>query len=293
MRLPARSRPRSGWGLADAPRHPALFVNPSSGRGKAERVGLVGSARERGIEVVVLSPGDDLLALVRGAVARGADALGVAGGDGSLGAVAAIASAHGLRFVCVPVGTRNHFALDIGLDRHDPIAALGAFTDPVEHRIDVGEVNGRVFLNNVSMGVYGDAVRRPAYRDAKVRTLLETAEEVLDLTGGTSEVEIVDDIGREHTNPAVVIVSNNPYALEPRNRVGARAALDGGLLGVVVLDPPRPGRPPRGRAWTAPRLEVASTGTVHAGIDGEAVDLVPPLRFGVRPAALRVLVPAP
>jgi Diacylglycerol kinase catalytic domain len=124
-------------------------------------------ARARGIEAILLRPGDDLAALAQQAVARGADALGAAGGDGSLARVAAAALAHGVPFVCVPAGTRNHFALDVGVDRHDLAGSLDAFTDGVERRIDVAEVNARLFLNNVSLGVYVDAVRQPAYRDAR------------------------------------------------------------------------------------------------------------------------------
>ena len=92
----------------------------------------------------------------------------MAGGDGSLAVVAAAAAAHGLPFICVPAGTRNHFALDLGVDRHDVAGALDAFSDGVERRIDLAEVNGRVFLNNVSLGIYGEAVRQSAYRDAKI-----------------------------------------------------------------------------------------------------------------------------
>jgi Diacylglycerol kinase catalytic domain len=174
-----------GWQPADPPRQPVLFVNPRSGDGRAARAGVAEQAREQGIEVVLLSPGQDLAALARAAAAVGADALGMAGGDGSLAIVAATAAAHGIPFVCVPAGTRNHFALDVGVDRRDVTGALGAFTDGVERRIDVAEVNGRTFLNNVSLGVYGDAVRSPAYRDAKMRTLLETAAEVLGPSAGT------------------------------------------------------------------------------------------------------------
>ncbi len=156
-----------------------LFVNPRSGDGKAARGGLVERAREKGIKAVILAPGQDLSALAREAVAAGADALGMAGGDGSLTIVAAAAAAHEIPFVCVPAGTRNHFALDVGVHRHDVIGALDAFTDGVERQIDMAEVNGRAFLNNASLGIYGDAVRSPAYRDAKVRTLLEAAAEVM------------------------------------------------------------------------------------------------------------------
>src|SRR5690242_21320533 len=126
----------SGWRPIDSPRQPVLFVNPRSGGGKAARAGLAERARERGIEVVVLDPGQDLAALARDAAAGGADALGMAGGDGSLAVVAAVAAAHGIPFVCVPAGTRNHFALDVGVDRHDLIGALDAFTDGVERRVE-------------------------------------------------------------------------------------------------------------------------------------------------------------
>ena len=150
----------SGWRPVDPPRRPVLFVNPTSGGGKAARAGLAERARERGVEAVVLDPGQDLAALARDAAAGGADVLGVAGGDGSLAVVAAVAAAHGIAFACVPAGTRNHFALDVGVDRHDLTGALDAFTDGVERQIDVAEVNGRMFLNNVSLGIYGQAVRR-------------------------------------------------------------------------------------------------------------------------------------
>jgi diacylglycerol kinase family enzyme len=280
----------SGWRPVDPPRRPVLFVNPRSGGGKAARAGLAERARERGVEAVVLDPGQDLAALARDAAAGGADVLGVAGGDGSLAVVAAVAAAHGIAFACVPAGTRNHFALDVGVDRHDLTGALDAFTDGVERQIDVAEVNGRMFLNNVSLGIYGQAVRRPAYRDAKVRTLLATAEEVLGPSGEAPALRLADDAGREHRDPAVVLVSNNPYALDNPLAPGTRPALDTGRLGIVVLGVPGDTSLRPGRAWTAPSLEVSAPAVVHAGVDGEAADLSPPLRFAIRPAALRVRI---
>jgi len=269
-----------------------LLVNPRSGGGAAQRARLAERARKRGIEVGVLGPGQSLAALARAAVASGADALGMAGGDGSMAVVAAVAAAHGLPFVCVPAGTRNHFALDLGVDRRDLAGALDAFTDGVERRIDVADVNGRMFLNNVSLGIYGDAVRSPAYRDAKVRTLLATAMQVLGPSAPAPALWLVDDAGLEHDHPDVVLVSNNPYALEPPSAPGTRPALDTGQLGIIVLGLPRDGPRPPGQAWSAPRLEVSAPAPVHAGIDGEPVDLSPPLRFTIRPAALRVRISA-
>ena len=280
---------RFGWRPVEPPQRPVLFVNPSSGDGTAARLGIAERAREMGIEVVILARGDSCERLVRAAVESGADALGMAGGDGSLSVVAAAAAAHGLPFICIPAGTRNHFALDLGVDRHDVLGALDAFTDPVERQVDVAEVNGRPFLNNVSLGIYGEAVRREAYRDAKVHTLVETAERVLAPNGQVPALRLVDDAGREHDRPAVLLVSNNPYSLD-RPPPGTRPKLDGGGLGIIVLDAPGRGPHPPGRAWSAPYLDVLATGSVHAGIDGEAVDLRPPLHFAIRPKVLRVRI---
>jgi diacylglycerol kinase family enzyme len=284
-------RSATAGGPADPPQRPILFVNPKSGDGTASRTALADHARERGIEVVLLRPDQSLATLVGEAVAAGADALGMAGGDGSLAVVAAAAHAHDLPFVCIPAGTRNHFALDLGIAVDDPVGALDAFTDGVERVIDMGRVNGRLFLNNVSLGIYGEAVREPGYRDAKVRTLVETTREVLGPSAAARELRLVDDAGGEHRDPSIVLVSNNPYALDRPPLHGARPTLDSGRLGVVVLDEPGAGERP-GRAWSATSLEVHAPGPVHAGIDGEAVDLSPPLEFEVVPGALRVRIPA-
>jgi diacylglycerol kinase family enzyme len=281
----------SRWHAADPPQRPVLFVNPRSGRGKAARAGLAEHARERGIDVVEVPPDANLAMLVDEAVRRGADALGMAGGDGSLAIVAAAARAHRLPFICLPAGTRNHFALDLGVDRDDLVGSLDAFTDGVERVIDVAEVNGSLFLNNVSLGIYGDAVQQSAYREAKVRTLLQTAAQVLGPSGAAADLQLVDNRGRLYRHPAVVLVSNNPYALGPPPVAGTRPALDSGTLGLVVLDAPSVGRGP-GRAWTATRLEVTAPRPLRAGIDGEAVELVPPLAFATKPAALRVQIAA-
>jgi diacylglycerol kinase family enzyme len=214
----------------------------------------------------------------------------MAGGDGSLAVVAAAAAAHGIPFVCVPAGTRNHFALDVGVDRHDVPGALDAFTSGVERVIDMAEVNGRLFLNNVSLGIYGDAVRHPGYRDAKVRTLLETTQEVLGPSAQAPGLLLFDDAGREHRHLAVVLVSNNPYAVDRPLARGTRPALDTGQLGILVIDAPGDRPHPPGRAWSSPSVQVDAPAPVHAGIDGEAVDLSPPLRLAIRPAALRVRI---
>jgi diacylglycerol kinase family enzyme len=280
----------TGWRPAAPPRRPVLLINPRSGGGRATRAGLGEHAREQGIDTVVVTPGENLAALVRDAVRTGADALGMAGGDGSLAVVAAAASTHDLPFVCIPAGTRNHFARDLGIDRDDLVGALDAFSDAVERRIDVGTVNGRMFLNNVSLGVYGDAVQQPAYREAKLHTLLATARAGLSSTAPAPALRIVDGRGEAHDHPALILVSNNPYAFEPPPVIGTRPRLDGAQLGIVVLDAPGSGRKAPVRAWNAPSFEMQAAAPAHAGVDGEAVDLGPLLRFAIRPAALRVRI---
>jgi diacylglycerol kinase family enzyme len=278
---------------APPPRHPVLFVNPWSGEGRAEHEGLVDAARERGLETVVLERGQDLGELVREAVGKGADGLAMAGGDGSQALVAAIAAEHDLPYACIPSGTRNHFALDLGVDREDVIGALDAFRDGGERYVDLGEVNGHVFVNNVSLGVYAAAVSQDSYREAKLRTLLETMTDTLGPDAEPSELQWVDDNGVPQTSTALILVSNNVYRLGPTLGSGTRPRLDEGVLGIVDVHPPIAGemsRPARWRELIAPELEVASDGPVPVGVDGEALTLEAPLRFRIRPGALRVRI---
>jgi diacylglycerol kinase family enzyme len=277
------------------PGQPVLFFNPLSGGGKAERFNLADEARRRGIEAVELRRGDDLETLVREAVARGADGLAAAGGDGTQAVVAAIAAELDLPFACIPAGTRNHFALDLGVDRDDVVGALEAFVDGGERRVDLAELNGKVFVNNVSLGLYAEAVQRQEYRDAKIRTLLETAPEVLGPEGDALDLQFAGPDGDRQRSGAAVMVSNNPYRLMRAIASGTRPRLDSGQLGIVVLEPPAgaegggPGHASL-RQWSAPSFEVDSGRPVPAGIDGEAVVIDPPLVFRITPRALRVRV---
>ncbi len=277
---------------APVPAHPVLFYNPKSGGGKAERFDLAGEARARGIEPVELHRGDDLATIVRAAIARGTDAVGMAGGDGSQAIVAAIAAEHGLPYVCVPAGTRNHFALDLGVDRDDVVGALDAFTKGGERVVDLAEVNDRVFVNNVSLGVYAEAVQRSSYRDAKLRTLAETVPAVLGPEGQGLDLHWTGPDGRRYETSAVVLVSNDPYRLGHAIGSGTRPRLDAGQLGIAVIGSHgSEGEAAKHvREWTAPSFEVGSDRSVAAGIDGEAVQLDPPLRFRTRPKALRVRI---
>ncbi len=271
------------------PVHPVLFVNPRSGGGKAQRYDLVAQCRARGIEPVVMKEGDDLASLAAVAVSSGADVIGMAGGDGSQAIVAAVASRHDLPYVCVPAGTRNHFALDIGVDRDDVIGALDAFQRGSERRIDLAQVNGRVFVNNASIGFYGKVVQSPEYRDAKLRTVIDMLPELLGPDAVPFDLQFTDPGGAAFETAQVVLVSNNRYELDPLGAKGTRGTMDGGTLGVVVV--PDGAQLRRWREWTTPRFEIDSGATIDVGLDGEAMKLEPPLRFESRPAALRIRTP--
>jgi hypothetical protein len=157
------------------PRRPFLIMNPRSGGGKVTRFGLKDKAEALGATVALLEgPGTvDVGELARRAVANGADLLGVAGGDGTQALVAGIAAEHHLPLLVISAGTRNHFALDLGLDRDDPSRCLEALTDGVELQVDLGFIAGRPFVNNASFGAYAAVVQSPAYRDDKRRTTLD------------------------------------------------------------------------------------------------------------------------
>ncbi|HET7296790.1 MAG TPA: diacylglycerol kinase family protein, partial [Gemmatimonadales bacterium] len=174
---------------------PVLIINLKSGGGKAERFDLVAEAQRRGVEPVVLKPGDDLLELAESAVQRGSQVIGMAGGDGSQALVATVAARRDVAHVCIPAGTRNHFALDLGLDRDDVVGALDAFTDGLERRIDLARVNERVFVNNASLGVYAKVVQSDAYRDAKLETWARMLPEMLGPDAEPIDLEFTDPDG--------------------------------------------------------------------------------------------------
>jgi diacylglycerol kinase family enzyme len=284
--------------LTDAapPAHPVLFFNPKSGGGKALRFKLADEARARGIQPIELTRGADLEQLVREAVAGGADGLAMAGGDGSQAVVAAVASELDLPYACIPAGTRNHFALDLGVDRDDVVGALDSFVDGGERQVDLAEVNGRVFVNNVSLGLYAEAVQREGYREAKLRTILDTLPDALGPEGEGIDLQWTGPGGSHHSSGAAILVSNNRYRLGKAVGSGTRPRIDDGLLGITVAAAPN-GNGQGGRLiqrpwreWSAPEFEVRAEGPIAAGIDGEALVLQAPLRFRIRPSVLRVRI---
>ena len=258
-----------------------LLINPRSGGSRPAPEEVAAAARERGISVHVLGENDDVEALAREAEA---DTLGMAGGDGSLAAVVAVALERDVPFVCVPFGTRNHFARDVGLDGNDPLRALDAFGGE-ERRVDVGLVGERVFLNNVSLGVYARLVHRRE-RNRRRRELAARAHALwLSLRDRGSTVFLVD---RRVVSARVLLIANNAYTLSPLS-VGEREQIDAGLLHLYVANGVLPG------AWdelSGERFTVdADRHHVRAAIDGEPALLETPIEFSIAPRALRLLVP--
>ena len=290
---------------ATRPRRPVLLMNPWSGGGKVERFDLVSEARRRGIEPIVLKQGDDLRTLAVEA-ARSADVIGMAGGDGSQALVAQVAMEHDLPYVCIPAGTRNHLALDLGLDRDNVVGALDAYTGGVEHPIDLAFVNERIFVNNVSLGVYAQIVQSEAYRNAKRETVETMLPDLLGPDATPFDLRFQGPDGGERQTAQLVLVSNNPYVLDRLGGIGSRPTLNTGRLGIVAVEIENAAAAGRLMSlnalgqlsrfdgwleWAATEFEVASGAPVAAGIDGEAVVLDPPLRFTIVPRALTVLLP--
>ncbi|MFI7498192.1 diacylglycerol/lipid kinase family protein [Streptomyces sp. NPDC049687] len=285
------------------PRRPVLIMNVRSGGGKVEKHGLVERAEELGARVVLLGTDDnwtDPVAEARKAVAEGADLLGVAGGDGTQALVAAVAAEHDLPFLVVAAGTRNHFAMDLGLDRTDPVRSLDALSNGIELRIDLGDVQGRPFVNTVSFGAYAAIVQNPEYRDAKAATALEHLPDLLQGDAGPT-LDVHADGTRIHA-PQAVLVSNNAYARADPIGGGRRPRLDAGLLGVIgvrvegaaqAAELALLGERASGiTSLTSHRVVVeADRDRIPVAVDGEALELPTPVVCTVRPSVLRVRVP--
>jgi diacylglycerol kinase family enzyme len=302
-----KSGPTPGVAVGPATR-PVLLMNPKSGDGKVERFHLVEEARRRGIEPVVLTPSNDLLQLAEQAVAAGADVLGMAGGDGSQALVASVAMRHNVGFVCVPAGTRNHLAMDLGLDRDDVVGALDAFGPAVERRIDLGLVGDRVFVNNATVGLYAKIVQSPAYRDRKVGTAIELLPAMLGPDAIPFDLRFTGPDGTRHSTAHLLLVGNDRYELGRAEGFGSRRRIDAGTLGIVAAkfgsskdaatfaqqqtNGRHRQRPTGWLEWTDTTFEVDSGQPVEVGVDGEALVLDPPLRFRTLPGALRVRLPA-
>jgi diacylglycerol kinase family enzyme len=294
----------STWVLpvVDAPavRRPFVVMNPRSGGGKVARFQLQSRAEALGAEVALLDkPHTDVQQLARDALAAGADLLGVAGGDGTQALVAQVAADNDVPFLVISAGTRNHFALDLGLDREDPSRCLDALRDGVEAQIDLGDINGRPFVNNASFGAYAEIVDNPAYRDNKRQTTLAAMPDLL--SGRRAAHLVADADGLVIDGPQAILVSNNPYETSDFAGAGRRTRLDRGTLGMIAVRVRTArqavgllnGAHQRGLLQTQARNVLVSCDepAVPVGIDGESVHLSTPVRCTVRPGALRVRLP--
>jgi len=298
---------RADWVMREFPvRSPAarpfLIMNPRSGGGKVARYDLRRKAEQLGAEVFLMDGQGpvDVAEVARAAVARGADLLGVAGGDGTQALVAEVAADHGLPFVVITAGTRNHFALDLGLDRDDPAACLDALADGVDLHVDLGTAGAKTFVNNASFGAYAEVVQSPAYRDDKVGSALDMLPDLLCGHGGASIVVHAGNVAIERAR--AVLVANNPYGTGDIAGLSRRARLDSGSLGVVSVSVStawqaaglvRGSRSAGLRVLTAQDVVIdADEPEIPVGVDGEAMLLPAPVRCTIRPGALTVRVPA-
>ena len=302
----ALARDHTDWRMPEHPaeppaRHPYLIMNPKSGGGKVEKFDLRRKAEDLGAEVFLMDGPEpvDVAQVAREAVARGADLLGVAGGDGTQALVAGIAAEHGIPFVVISAGTRNHFALDLGLDRTDPSACLRALSDGVELRVDLGMINGQVFVNNASFGAYAEIVETPAYRGDKLNTTLNLLPDLLQGHRGARFSAQVD--GTEIRAPQALLVANNPYGTGDIAGLSRRARLDRGLLGVTgvkvrnaaqAVDLLRGRRAVGLNVLTAKQIEItADEAQIPVGVDGEAISMPTPVVCTISSRALSVWVP--
>jgi diacylglycerol kinase family enzyme len=298
---PSASPPGMPAREVQPPRRAFVIMNPRSGGGKVAKFGLKEKAEELGAKVALLDgPGIvDVAALARQAVADGADLLGVAGGDGTQALVAGIAAEHDLPFLVISAGTRNHFAMDLGLDRDDPATCLDALTDGVEQRIDLGIIGDRTFVNNASFGAYAEVVESPAYRDDKTGTTLQILPDLLSGHRGAKLSARAGDT--TVTAPQALLVSNDPYEISDIAGLGRRARLDAGILGVIAvtvnnaLQAVMLLRGAKGQGLSVLRAEEvvvdADVPEIPVGIDGETVMMPTPVICTIRPKVLRVRVP--
>src|SRR5689334_13937888 len=302
----ALARDHTDWRMPEHPaeppaKHPYLIMNPKSGGGKVEKFELKRKAEELGAEVFLIGGSEpvDVAEVAREAVAQGADLLGVAGGDGTQALVAGIAAQHGIPFVVISAGTRNHFALDLGLNRDDPSACLGALSDGIELRVDLGMINGQVFVNNASFGAYAEVVETPAYRGDKLNTTLNLLPDLLQGQRGARLSARADDL--EIRSPQALLVANNPYGTGDIAGLSRRARLDAGLLGVIgvkvrnvqqAVDLLRGRRAVGLRVLNTKKIEItADAPQIPVGVDGEALSMSTPVVCTISPGALRVWVP--
>ena len=261
--------------------------------------------------VTLAAGGKDMISAAKAALADGLPIVVAGGGDGTINAVASVLAGTDARFGVLPLGTLNHFAKDMGipLTLDDAIANIAR---GVPKRVDVGEVNDRVFLNNSSLGLYPDMVRdrekqqRRLGRGKWLAALWATLGALRRYPFLSVRLRLAD--GEEHARRTpFVFIGNNEYTMQGFS-IGERTRLDGGRLSLYVAQ--RPGRLGLLRlAWSALRgklaqerdFDVLATESMEVetrhqhlpvATDGEVNIMATPLRYRIRPGALNVIVPS-
>lgn len=286
-----------------------LIINPKSGGGRAIKANIPQKAKKLEITTIITQKGDSIEELARQAVTDGAKILGVSGGDGTLGAVAKVAIEEDLPLVVLPGGTRCHFARDVGFDPKDISDALVSFHG-VERRVDVGSINGRIFLNNASFGLYADVVDKPEYRNHKVRTTREVLRSLLNGDTPYYPLDFSDDKRKKHQHAAQILVGVNAYETVNIFELGRRHEMDRGVLqitavmkltdeligqmmGTIVLNQSfEDSNTGHVEQWEATKFSVNSKNKkLVVGVDGEREEYATPVKLEILPKALRLMVP--
>ncbi len=288
---------------------PYLIINPVSGNGRAIKAHIDELAEKMGIKVIMTKKGVDISESALKAVRAGADVLGISGGDGSIGAVAKIAMEHNLPIVVLPGGTRCHFARDLGLDPKRIIDSLQGFNG-LEKRIDVGDINGRIFLNNASFGLYADIVNHEEYRDNKLQVTRKVLQDIVSEKKKPYDLQFT--AGKTKIKHAILtVVGVNQYNTMSLLELGQRDQLDEGviqvtivtklnnklvkeLLSIVSFKRPTSRREVEGISqWVGKSLVVDSKSKkLVVGVDGESEDYQTPVKIKILPGALRIYLPA-
>ena len=255
-----------------------------------------------------VTDGREVVKLAREAMQNGATLIVAAGGDGTINAVASVLVGTETILGVLPVGTLNHFGRDLGIPE-EMDEAIKNLKEGSELAIDVGDVNGRIFLNNLGLGLYPEIVRRREERQtrgeskwiaaalASIRSLRDYHRLALQITAGGKELS---------RKTSIVFLGNNEYTIEGPN-IGTRTRLDAGimclyltgetsalkliglsvsaLLGILPLNPNYE-KILTGDLWIRSRHR-----TLNVTLDGEVIQVEPPLHCRVHPKALRVRVP--
>lgn len=269
---------------------------------------ILAGCRARNIDATAhMCEGARLTATARELAASGVDAVIAAGGDGTVSAVAAGIADSGVTLGVVPLGTLNHFAKDLGVADVD--TALDVIAAGHTEHVDVGEVNGRVFVNNSSIGLYPEIVverdqeRRDHHR-GKWPAMIRAAVRIL-LRFPLLHVAIALAGKVMSARTPFVFVGNNAYSLDV-GALGSRRRLDRGQLAIVTVK--STGRlhmlwvllravlersePEDFESHAVERADIVTTKrSLKVALDGEVVRMRPPLQYRTRPGALRVFAP--